>query len=104
MCHHCTGPGLTVKLTDRDLVTSVFLRLTSVTWFYFEFSLATWDIYLCYITFSGIPSGSKSIKRYPAAYDIIFIHTCVISFLTNLLTVFSQAVNHLCFFSSFGVL
>lgn len=32
-----------------------------------------------YIEFSGIASGSKSIKRYPGG-DIIFVHTRVISF------------------------
>ena len=35
--------------------------------------------------------------RYPASGDIISIHTCVISFLTNQLTVFFRAVKHLWF-------
>ena len=35
--------------------------------------------------------------RYPASGDIIYIHKCVISLLTNQLTVFSRAVKHLWF-------
>ena len=35
--------------------------------------------------------------RYPASGDIIHIHTCMISLLTNQLTVFSRAVKHLWF-------
>ena len=31
----------------HDLVTRVFLRLLPVTWYYFEFSLAPWNISLC---------------------------------------------------------
>ena len=36
--------------------------------------------------------------RYLASGNIISIHTCVISFLTNQLTVFSRAVKHLVVF------
>ena len=35
---------------------------------------------VCYIKFSGILSGSKSIKRNPASDDVIFIHTYDIIF------------------------
>ena len=62
-----------------------------------------WDTRYYFIQF-GIPSGSKSIKRYPVSDDIIFIHTCVISFLTNQLAVFLCSVNHLWFFKHLWIL
>ena len=40
--------------------------------------------------------------RYPASGDIIYIHTCVISLLTNQLTVV-RAPSRTCGFPSFGV-
>ena len=47
------------------------------------------------IKFSGIPSGSKSIKMLSRQWCHFYPH--VISFLTNQLIVFLHAVNHLSF-------
>ena len=51
---------------------------------------------VCYYKkFSGIPSGSKSAKTLSRQWWCHFLSTCVISFLTNQLAVFSRAVKHL---------
>ena len=54
------------------------------------------------IKFSGIPSGSKSIKCYPAS-GAIFIHTCDIIFNQSVHSIFARC-QPLVIFSSFGVL
>ena len=70
------------------------LNALAMTFVYYNNASSTFQYY---IKFSGIPSGKKSKKRYPASDDIIFIHTCVISFLTSQLAVFSHDVKHLWF-------
>ena len=41
--------------------------------------------------------------RYPASGDIIYIHTCVISLLTNQLTQYFRSLSSTCGFPSFGL-
>ena len=43
------------------------------------------------IKFSGVPSGSKSIKNYPASGDIIFIHRCDIIFGQSARSIFERS-------------